>query len=104
MNEDGDIQDEDFHLFKAYEDDIAYVYLYHLMSEVPVLYHIFLKARKIWYSGEFGMLHELVPASVHTANMVTEIIHELDLAFQHLAGARIAGVDPGTHFWFCMAV
>lgn len=43
------------------------------------------------------MLHELVPASLHTANMVTEIIHELDLAFQDLAGAWIVGVDPGAH-------
>lgn len=78
----GNIHNGNHHLFKAYEGDVAYIYLYHLMQDEPVTCHIFLKARKIWYSGEFGMLHGLVPASLYMGTMVTEIVHELDLSFR----------------------
>ncbi|KAI7873650.1 hypothetical protein K492DRAFT_200548 [Lichtheimia hyalospora FSU 10163] len=82
VNQQGNIHNGDHHLFKAYPDDVAYIYLFrYYMEGEHIVRNIILKARKIWYSGEFGMLHELVPSSLYMDAMVTEIAHGLDLAF-----------------------
>lgn len=80
MDANGDLQDGNIHLFKSYIEDISYIYLYNEMEDVPLLRNILLLSRKVWYNG-FGQLFDFVPTSLHMGIMMTEIVHDVDLAF-----------------------